>query len=119
MIRVGDCMYNSVTGVRIDVCETQEQSNGNGFVVEYTIDAGRKGLDVNTVWPHLHLWWTEKFEILSGTGRYYLDGCEYNVEVGDIITLPAKQAQRHPWNTGKRELHMRQTDTFAYPDARA
>jgi mannose-6-phosphate isomerase-like protein (cupin superfamily) len=119
MIRAGDSIYNRVTGVRITVCKTQEQTNGNGFQVEYIIDADRKGLDVNTVWPHLHMWWTEQFEILSGSGRYYLDGVEYAVQAGDVITFPPKRPQRHPWNTGKTKLHMRQTDSFAHPDPKA
>jgi hypothetical protein len=51
MMRVGDSIYNRVTGVRITVCKTQEQTNDDGFEVEYIIDADRKGRDINTLWP--------------------------------------------------------------------
>src|SRR5579859_6666135 len=98
MIRAGETIYNRVTGVRLTVCKTQEQTKGDGFEVEYIIDADSEGRDVNNVWPHLHMWWTETFEILSGSGRYSLEGYQYDVKAGDVITFPPEQAHKHPWN---------------------
>jgi hypothetical protein len=64
---------------------------------------------------HLHLTWTETFEILSGSAYYKLNGIEKKALAGEeFVVLPA-QLHVHPWNTGDTELVYRQTDKFEQP----
>lgn len=115
MIEAGFVAENSQAGVRAVVLKTQNETQGNGFQVEYFYRA-HSGQDLPA---HFHMWWEEKFEILAGSCTYVLDGKEYLAQAGDTITLPAKKPHIHPWNTGDEELHMIQTDTFEYSSPEA
>jgi uncharacterized cupin superfamily protein len=62
MIKVGDVLYNSVTGTRAQILDLRN----DGFIIEQTIEPGKKASSLN----HLHQSWTEHFEIMNGKGRY-------------------------------------------------
>lgn len=115
MIEAGFVAENPQAGVRAVVLKAQNETQGNGFQIEYFYRA-HSGQDLPA---HFHMAWEEKFEILAGSCTYVLEGKEYFAEAGDTITLPAKKAHIHPWNTGDEELHMIQTDTFEYPSPEA
>jgi quercetin dioxygenase-like cupin family protein len=110
MIKVGDSIENTVAGVKVTVLKTHLETAGMGFQVEYHFRP-QSGQDLPS---HYHLWWDEKFEVLSGTCSYSLDGVVKQAKAGDTFTLPAKKAHIHPWNSGSEELHVIQTDTFQF-----
>jgi len=64
---------------------------------------------------HLHLTWTETFEIVSGTAHYSLDGAQKTLQAGESFTALPKQRHIHPWNAGETLMVYRQRDTFASP----
>ncbi|MBX3004053.1 MAG: cupin domain-containing protein [Anaerolineales bacterium] len=115
MIEAGFVAENPQAGVRAVVGKTQKETQGNGFQIEYFYRA-HSGQDLPA---HLHMWWEEKFEILSGSCTYQLDSKQYVAKAGDTVILPAKKAHIHPWNTGDEELHMIQTDTFEHASPEA
>jgi len=115
MIKAGAVFENPQAGIRAVILATQAENNGSGFKVEYFMRP-QSGQDLPA---HYHLWWEEKFEVLSGTCTYLLDNVQKNAKAGDTITLPAKKAHIHPWNTGNTELHMIQTDVFEHNSADA
>src|SRR5438105_13925028 len=108
MLQVGESTENPIMGTRILICKSGEDTGNTGFEIEYFIKphAGREPV------AHLHQWWTEEFEILTGTAHYVLDGKELAAEAGDKLVLPAHKAHIHPWNVGDTELHMRQINRF-------
>ncbi len=115
MIKAGYAIENPQAGVRAVVLKTQAETQGNGFQVEYFYRP-YSGQDLPA---HYHLWWEEKFEILSGTCTYSLDGVQNTAKAGDSIILPAGKAHIHPWNTGDEALHVIQTDTFEHASPEA
>lgn len=115
MIKAGFVAENPQAGVRAVVLKTQHETEGNGFQIEYFYRA-HSGQDLPA---HFHIWWEEKFEILSGSCTYQLDGKQYVAKAGDTVILPANKSHIHPWNTGDEELHMIQTDTFEYTSPEA
>ena len=115
MIKVGAVFENPQAGIRAIILKTQVETNGSGFQAEYFMRP-QSGQDLPA---HYHLWWDEKFEILSGTCTYLLDNVQHTATAGDIITFPAKKSHIHPWNTGDTDLHMIQTDVFEHASADA
>ena len=115
MIKSGAVFENPQAGIRAVIIKTQVETDGNGFQAEYFMSP-QSGQDLPA---HYHLWWTEKFEILSGSCTYMLDNVQQTAKAGDTITLPAKKTHIHPWNTGNTELHMMQTDVFEHSSADA
>lgn len=115
MIRAGDVTENPILGIRILLCKTEVETGGTGFELEYFIQphAGRESVG------HLHQWWTEQFEILSGSARYVLGGKELTAPPGAVLLFPPNITHIHPWNDGAHELHMRQIDRFDHPSPAA
>jgi mannose-6-phosphate isomerase-like protein (cupin superfamily) len=111
MILVGDEIYNPVTGTRFHIRAMSE----TGFTIEQTVEPHKKPSTLN----HMHKTWTENFEVISGTGKYSLNGKVTEIRAGDTFTVNAGQAHIHPWNIGNDILHFRQTDTFPTPDPTA
>jgi len=111
MIQIGDNIYNSVTGTRFHILAMSD----SGFTIEQTVESGKKQSTLN----HMHRTWTENFEVISGTGKYTLEGKVSEIRAGDKFTVKPGQAHIHPWNTGNDDLHFTQTDTFPTPDTTA
>jgi len=68
---------------------------------------------------HLHLTWTETFEILKGTAKYKLDGNERIAKTGESFVVEPGHFHVHPWNATDEELVFRQRDRFEQPSPAA
>lgn len=68
---------------------------------------------------HVHTGWTETFQVVSGEGRYRLDGQEHAFGGGETVELPPNKKHIHPWNSGTGELVYRQTSKFDVPSPSA
>jgi len=115
MIQAGFTTIDPVTMTRTIVIESDAETNGAGFTLEVTCPP----MAPSHILEHLHLAWTETFEILSGRARYKLDGNTNIADAGDTIVMPANQPHVHPWNAGDKDMVYRQTTEFAQPSRAA
>ncbi len=115
MIRAGFVVENPLTGSRTEVIESDAETNGQGWLLEVTCVPDARP----DIAEHLHLSWTETFEIVSGSAHYKLDGAQKTLQAGESYTVLPGQTHIHPWNAGASPLVYRQRDVFGQPNAAA
>lgn len=115
MICAGFVIENAITRSRTVVLESDRETNGRGWLLETTC-VPQTGPDIE---EHLHLAWTETFEILKGTAYYKLQGIQKTAQAGETIQVLPRQLHIHPWNAGETELVFRQTSDFGQPNPQA
>jgi len=108
MIRAGFTFEHPATKTRTVVLESDAETNGMGWLLEVT-RTSKSGSDLG---EHLHLTWTETFEILQGTAKYKLDGNERIAKAGESFVVEPGHIHIHPWNATDEELVYRQRDHF-------
>jgi len=115
MIRAGFTFEHPTTKTRTVVLESDVETKGMGWMLEVT-RYSKLGSDLG---EHLHLTWTETFEIINGTAKYKLDGNERNAKAGESFVVEPGHFHVHPWNATDEELVYRQRDRFAQPSPAA
>jgi hypothetical protein len=115
MIRTGFVIENPISRSRVTVLESDVETAGRGWLLEVRMPP-RTGPDVP---EHLHLTWTETFEIVSGTASYRLNHVTRTLNQGETIIMPPRQPHIHPWNVGESELVYRQRNDFGGVDPNA
>lgn len=115
VVRAGDEVHDPRTGSRMRVLETDAETGGMGFLLEVVSPPGA-GPNVP---EHFHLYWTERFTIVSGTARYKLDGTERTATAGEELVFPPGHRHIHPWNGGDTDLVYRQQSRFPAPSPAA
>ena len=115
MIRAGFTFEHPITKTRTVVLESDAETNGMGWLLEVT-RYSKLGSDLG---EHLHLSWTETFEIIKGTAKYKLDGNERIAKAGQAFVVEPGHFHVHPWNATDDELVYRQRDHFAQPSPAA
>jgi hypothetical protein len=115
MIRPGFVIESPITGSRTQVIESDVETNGMGWLLEATCLPNAQP----DITEHLHLTWTETFEILSGSAYYCLNGVQKTLPAGESFTVLPGQTHVHPWNAGDSPMVYRQRDVFAQPSAAA
>ena len=115
MIRAGFTFEHPTTKTRTVVLESDAETKGMGWLLEVT-RYSKLGSDLG---EHLHLTWTETFEILKGTAKYKLDGNERIAKAGESFVVEPGHFHVHPWNANEEELVYRQRDHFAKPSPAA
>ena len=115
MIRAGFTFEHPTTKTRTVVLESDAETNGMGWLLEVT-RYSKLGSDLG---EHLHLTWTETFEILKGTAKYKLDGNERIAKAGESFVVEPGHFHVHPWNANDEELVYRQRDHFDKPSPAA
>ena len=115
MIGKGFVIENPFTRSRVTVLEGDAETGGRGWLLENR-RAPHTGVDVP---EHVHMTWTETFEIVSGTATYKLNHKMKTATAGDVIVMPPRLPHIHPWNTGNAELVYRQRTEFGTPDPHA
>jgi hypothetical protein len=115
MIRAGFTIENPITKSRTIVIESDVETKGMGWLLEIHT-APKAPPDIA---EHLHLTWTETFEIISGSAHYKLNGVQKTAQAGERIVMPPGQLQIHPWNAGETEMVYRQRNQFEQPDPQA
>ncbi len=114
MITAGFAFEHPETKTRVTVLESDVETGGMGWLLEIRRHAPHPDLA-----EHLHLSWTETFEIVSGFARYSLDGVEGTLRTGESFVVPPGHLHIHPWNATGDELVYRQRTRFAQPSAAA
>ena len=115
MIRAGFTFEHPTTKTHTVVLESDAETDGMGWLLEVT-RYSPLGSDLG---EHLHLTWTETFEILKGTAKYKLDGNEKIAKAGDSFVVEPGHFHVHPWNATDEELVYRQRDRFEQPSPAA
>ena len=115
MIRAGFAIANPVTHSYAVVLEGDAETANRGWLLGvHTAPEGPPGLA-----EHLHLAWTESFEIVAGRAHYQLEGVRHGAAAGDTVVFPPGRRHIHPWNAGAAALVYRQRTAFDRPDPRA
>jgi short-subunit dehydrogenase/mannose-6-phosphate isomerase-like protein (cupin superfamily) len=98
----GESLENPITGERIVFRTTARESNGARVVIDHFLKPH------TTTFPeHVQLNQQERFEIISGTASYSVDGVMCYAKTGDVIVVPPGTRHRNPWNESDAELHFR------------
>jgi len=115
MIRSGFTFEHPTTKTHTVVLESDAETKGLGWLLEVT----RYSKLSSDLGEHLHLTWTETFEIIKGTAKYKLDGNERIVKAGQAFVVEPGHFHVHPWNATDEALVYRQRDRFAQPSPAA
>ncbi|MBI3169971.1 MAG: cupin domain-containing protein [Chloroflexi bacterium] len=108
MIKAGFTFEHPLTKTRLTVLESDAETNGMGWLLEVT----RKARAKPDIAEHLHMTWTETFEIVSGTAKYSLDGIEKTAKAGESFVVEPRHLHIHPWNETDEVLVYRQKNRF-------
>jgi quercetin dioxygenase-like cupin family protein len=115
MICAGFTIESPRTRSRTVVIESDAETNGGGWLLEiHAVPDAQPDVP-----EHLHLTWTETFEIVSGSAYYTLNGMKNTARKGDKFVVLPGQLHVHPWNAGDTELVYRQRDKFDQPNSQA
>jgi mannose-6-phosphate isomerase-like protein (cupin superfamily) len=112
VIRTGFVIENPNTHSRTIVLETEAETGDRGWLLEHHLPAHA----ASDVPEHIHMTWTETFEIISGRAIYLLNREKKTANAGDVIVMPPRVPHVHPWNAGDSELVYRQRDDFGGVD---
>lgn len=99
-MRAGEVYENRVQGDRFVVREGSEETAGERLVGDLHIRPGGA-----VAGKHVHSYITERFEVLSGTVRFHVDGREEIVRPGQKMEVPAGVVHDW-WNIGDDEAHV-------------
>ncbi len=99
MARTGDVIEH-LTGEHFAFRKTAEDTGGELLRIEALVEP--RGFAAA---EHVHPKQEERFEILSGTLRYRVDGVESEAGAGEQLVIP--KGVTHVWeNAGEEDLHM-------------
>lgn len=115
MIRAGFTIVNPQTQSRTTVIQSDAETQGKGWVIEVLCAPGARA----DIAEHLHTTWTERFEIVSGTALYRLDGVQQTLTAGNSFTVNPGQRHMHPWCADDQPMLYRQINTFDQPNPAA
>lgn len=108
-------IHDVLSGTRTVLVKGADEMSGRGWVIESHCPEGASA----TIKPHLHMTWTETFEILQGAATCRVGNEERSLAAGDTVVVPPRTPHVHPWNSGRGEMIFRQTNDFGgvTPDA--
>jgi len=102
MATPGQTLENPITGERIVFRQTARETGGRRLVIDHFLRP-----HTATFPEHVQLNQEERFEILSGTAVYKLNGVQSIARAGKIIAVPYGTPHRNPWNESDQELVFR------------
>jgi mannose-6-phosphate isomerase-like protein (cupin superfamily) len=115
MIKANFIIDNPLTNSKTKVIESDQETKGMGWLLEVICQPNAKP-DIK---EHIHLSWTETFEIISGEAFYKLNGTERRASTGESFTVTPGQKHIHPWCAGNVPMVYTQKNEFGKhsPDA--
>ena len=115
-MKAGDVFENPLTGMRVVVLQTPEETGGRAMQIEYRHPphAGRDAAP-----PPRHRIYVERFQVLAGRAAYVVGDEEHVAEVGQTVVVPEDTTHIHPWSISDEELVVRQTTEATRPDGKA
>jgi short-subunit dehydrogenase/quercetin dioxygenase-like cupin family protein len=98
----GQSFENPITGERIVFRTTARETNGARVVIDHYLKP-----HTDTFPEHVQLNQQERFEIISGTACFSINGVKRYARPGDLILVPPGTRHRNPWNESDSGLHFR------------
>ncbi|MBX2999636.1 MAG: hypothetical protein KF893_14050 [Caldilineaceae bacterium] len=115
MIHAGFTIESPQTGSRTVVLESDAETGGTHWLLEvHCMPKMRPDIA-----EHLHLTWTESFEIVAGTAHYKVAGSQKTAGAGETFVVKPGEFHVHPWCAGDDELVYRQRSDFGRRDRNA
>lgn len=108
MIKANFIIDNPLTNSKTRVIESNQETNGMGWLLEVTCQPKARP-DIK---EHIHLGWTETFEIVSGEAFYKVNGAEKRAFAGERFTVKPGQKHVHPWCAGNEPMVYTQKNEF-------
>lgn len=108
-MKSGATVTNARTGTRFTLVEFGDDS----LTLRYESKAPTRVPDFP---KHLHERWIEEFEIVSGQGRYWIDGAWHDIAAGERVRHEPGHRHIHPINVGDAPFEMVQTVKSLAPD---
>ena len=99
-MRAGEIYENRLQGDRFVVREGSEDTGGERLAGELFIRPGGA-----VAGRHVHSYLTERFEVLTGTVRFHLDGRDEVATAGRRVEIPPGTVHDW-WNVGDDEAHV-------------
>lgn len=96
-------LNNPYTGERIIFEQTEQDTGGSVVAFEHFM----LPRTMPTFPEHVQINQEERFEIISGTARYRLDGVEGQAHTGETVIVPPGVIHINCWNAGPEALKMR------------
>jgi oxalate decarboxylase/phosphoglucose isomerase-like protein (cupin superfamily) len=96
-------LNNPYTGERIIFEQTEQDTGGSVVAFEHFM----LPRTMPTFPEHVQLNQEERFEIISGTARYRLNGVEGQAHAGETVIVPPGVIHINCWNAGPEALKMR------------
>jgi len=112
MAKTGQTMENPVTGQQIRFLTSAKENGGTRWEVEWLVKPHEGKFPAE----HYHPTFAERFEILSGSGRYGVHGQEYPAQPGDVVNIPTGSRHLHPWSVSDDGLRMRHVIELPQPN---
>jgi steroid delta-isomerase-like uncharacterized protein len=112
MATQGQVFENPQTGDRIKYGKTARDTGGLRFEIEFFLQPNPKG----RLGAHLHPYFDERFEFISGHGCYIVGKDTRFGHTGDVDVLPRGIAHVHPFNVGLGILHVRKITQLDTPE---
>ena len=103
MANKGQSLNNPCTGERIVFQQTEQDTGGTLVEFDHTMPPSA----TPTFAEHVQLNQEERFEIVSGTARYRLNGVEHQAQAGETVIVPPGAFHINCWNAGPAELQLR------------
>lgn len=103
MAYIGQSLNNPFTKERIVFLHTEQDTAG--ALVEF--DHYMPPSAAPFFPEHVQLNQEERFEIVSGTATYRLNGAEHQAQAGETVVVPLGALHINCWNAGPAELHLR------------
>ncbi len=100
MATAGDTLEHPITGERIVFLKTARDTGGELLQVDFFMKPG--GF---VAAEHVHSRQEERFEVLSGSVRFRMNGQDRNVSAGETVVVPAGTPHVW-WNPGEEEGHV-------------
>ena len=99
----GQALNNPSTKERIVFQQTEKDTDGEVVAFDHYMPPSR----ASSFPEHVQLNQEERFDIMSGTARYCLDGLEREAHAGEAVIVPPGVFHINCWNAGPDELHLR------------
>lgn len=98
MVKQGEAYANPRTGTRVEVEELRPEQLV--FVRRYPSASGEAD-------PHVHLDFSQSWEVLSGTATLAVDGATQTLTAGERVEVGTGQKHQDPYNETEGELAVR------------
>lgn len=102
MAHPGQVVENPRTGERIVFLHTGRETHGEFVDFDHFLRPGPSAFV-----EHVQLNQEERFDIISGTARYRLNGVERPAAPGEAVVIPPGAYHVNCWAAGPAELHLR------------